>query len=88
MNDFYASLDIHRRMLLDDVRNEVYRKALIASVKPGDAVLDFGAGTGILSLFAAQAGARRVYAVERTTMAERASSSPSGSARSALTKTS
>lgn len=72
MNDFYASLDIHRRMLLDDVRNEVYRKALIASVKEGDAVLDFGAGTGILSLFAAQAGARRVYAVERTTMAERA----------------
>lgn len=72
MSDFYASMDIHRRMLLDDVRNRIYREALLATVKPGDAVLDFGAGTGILSLFAAQAGARRVYAVERTTMADRA----------------
>lgn len=69
MSEFYASLDIHRRMLLDDVRNQTYRRALFAAVKPGDVVLDFGAGTGILSLFAAQAGARRVYAVERTTTA-------------------
>lgn len=72
MSEFYASLDIHRRMLLDDVRNQTYRKALHAAVKPGDVVLDFEAGTGILSLFAAQAGARRVYAIERTTMAHRA----------------
>lgn len=69
MEEFYLSLDIHRRMLRDDVRNEAYRQALFAAVKPGDAVLDVGAGTGVLSLFAAQAGARRVYAVERTHMA-------------------
>lgn len=69
MEGFYDSLHIHRVMLRDEIRNQAYRQALAAVVKPGAVVLDFGAGTGILSLFAAQAGAAHVFAVERTTMA-------------------
>jgi protein arginine N-methyltransferase 1 len=65
----YDSLHIHQVMLSDHVRNTAFEAALRAEVRAGVVVLDVGAGTGILSLWAARAGARRVYAVERSTMA-------------------
>lgn len=34
-------------------------------------VIDVGAGNGILSIFSAQAGARKVYAVEASNMVQR-----------------
>ena len=50
---------------LDDVpRNLAYQKALNALIGPETIVLDIGAGCGVLSLFAAAAGAKHVYAVE------------------------
>ncbi len=66
----YDHLDIHRRMVSDVVRVEAFRAGLKAVVKPGDAVLDVGAGTGILSILAVQAGARKVYAVEPSPIAD------------------
>lgn len=61
---------MHRMMLRDSARCEAYRQALAKSVTPGGVVLDVGAGTGILSLFAAEVGARKVYAVERTSVVD------------------
>jgi protein arginine N-methyltransferase 1 len=54
----------HYWMLADRVRSERLRQAVFATVKPGNVVLDVGTGTGLLSMFAVQAGAARVYAIE------------------------
>ena len=69
----YSTLVQQQGMLQDHVRTSLYQFSMLENHADfaGKTVLDVGAGTGILSFFAARAGAARVYAVEASGMAQR-----------------
>jgi len=68
--------DIHEIMLKDAVRTNAYRDFIThpanAPTFKDKIVLDVGCGTGILSMFAAKAGAKKVYAVDASNVAYKA----------------
>lgn len=72
--DSYTDVTIHEEMIADHVRTNTYRMAIMRNSDSirGKVVLDVGAGTGVLSIFCAQAGAKKVYAVEACSIAEQA----------------
>ena len=67
----YSTFNIHEEMLKDTVRTRAYQRAI--ENNPQDfkdkIVMDIGCGTGILSIFAARAGAKHVYAIENAEIA-------------------
>merc|ERR1711899_156773 len=72
--DSYAHFGIHEEMLKDEVRTLTYRNSMYHNkhLFKDKIVLDVGCGTGILSMFAAKAGAKQVYGVDMSGIVEQA----------------
>eukprot|EP00201_Polytomella_parva_P008638 CAMPEP_0175067820 /NCGR_PEP_ID=MMETSP0052_2-20121109/17315_1 /TAXON_ID=51329 ORGANISM="Polytomella parva, Strain SAG 63-3" /NCGR_SAMPLE_ID=MMETSP0052_2 /ASSEMBLY_ACC=CAM_ASM_000194 /LENGTH=692 /DNA_ID=CAMNT_0016334753 /DNA_START=30 /DNA_END=2108 /DNA_ORIENTATION=+ len=68
---YYGALIHQQNMLQDYQRTGTYWQAIVGNAADfqDKVVMDVGAGSGILSLFAVQAGAKHVYAVEASGMA-------------------
>ena len=72
--DSYSHYGIHEEMLKDEVRTRTYQNAILNNkhIFKNKIVLDVGCGTGILSMFCAQAGARHVYGVDCSSIIDQA----------------
>lgn len=70
----YAHYSIHEDMLKDKVRTGTYQAFILDNkdMFQGARVLDIGCGTSILSIFAAQAGAKEVIGVDNSEVAYQA----------------
>ena len=64
MDAVFSNLLLVDECLLDKKRVGEFKLAIKKSVRPGDIVVDAGTGSGIIALFAARAGAKKVYALE------------------------
>lgn len=64
INAYWSMTEGVFNCLIDEERTTAFGKAISATVRPGDVVVDMGTGSGVLAMLAAKAGAKRVYAVE------------------------
>jgi len=72
--DSYAHFGIHEEMLKDEIRTLTYRNSMYHNrhLFKDKVVLDVGCGTGILSMFAAKAGAKKVIGVDCSNIVDHA----------------
>jgi protein arginine N-methyltransferase 1 len=68
----FSDLFEHDIMLADRVRTQAYHRAISRYVKEGDIVVDLGTGNGILSFFASAMASRKVYAIDHSSIIEKA----------------
>ncbi len=68
----YGAAPVHIKMLNDRARTESFIAGIRQVVRPGDVVVEIGTGTGVLAVAAARAGAKHVYAIEESSIAESA----------------
>ena len=66
----YSHYSIHEEMLKDKVRTLSYKNFMHKNrhLFEGKVVLDIGCGSGILSIFAAQAGAQKVIGIDKSSI--------------------
>ena len=69
-SDFSTIPQYHLAMLNDQARNHAYKQAIEQTIQryQPQTIIDVGAGTGLLSLYAASAGAQEVIALERNAL--------------------
>jgi protein arginine N-methyltransferase 1 len=61
---YFYGLAGYGMMIKDRIRTSAYQQALARAIKPGDVVVDLGAGTGLFTLHACRLGAKLVHAIE------------------------
>ena len=65
IENWFEFLSVHQELIQDKIRINAYHDAIKKSVHKGDIVVDVGTGTGILAFLCLQAGASKVYAIEK-----------------------
>lgn len=66
----YSSVQDHHSMFFDDLRNNLYAKAIKSLVNRDSVVLDIGAGIGLHGFMAIENGAKKAYLVEPASIIE------------------
>ena len=61
---YFYDLSGYGKMIQDQIRTSAHQQAMARAIKPGDVVVDLGAGTGLFTLHACRLGAKLVHAIE------------------------